>query len=98
MEIIVDDNVKKYLRSLGKRAITIYTEVVGSCWSPRPDIFVRTREPEAPENYNLYDVDNINIFLFKEANVGDKVRIKMSEHFSDLPNKEIAVEGISLSR
>lgn len=98
MEIIIDDNVKQYLRTLGKNTITIYTEIVGSCWSPRPEIFVRTREPEAPEDYKFYDEDNIKIFLFKEAKAGDRIIIKMSDYASDLPNKEITVEGIDLSR
>lgn len=31
MEIVIDDKVKQYLSSLGKKAITIYTEIVGSC-------------------------------------------------------------------
>lgn len=31
MDIIIDDKVRQYLRALGKRAITIYTEIVGSC-------------------------------------------------------------------
>ncbi len=31
MEIIIDNNVKQYLRTLGKNTITIYTEIVGSC-------------------------------------------------------------------
>ncbi len=31
MEIIIDDKVKQYMRALGKRTITIYTEIVGSC-------------------------------------------------------------------
>lgn len=59
---------------------------------------MRTREPEATEDFDLYNIDNIKVYLFKEANVGEKVTIKMSEQTSDLPDKEIAVEGIDLSR
>lgn len=96
MEIIIDDKAKQYLKTLGKNALTIYTEIVGSCWSPRPEIFVRTREPEALENFKLYNLDNIKIYLFKEAKTGEKIKIKMSDYASDLPNKEIAVEGIDI--
>lgn len=96
MEIVIDNEVKQYLSSLGKKAITIYTEIVGSCWSPRPEIFVRTREPEAPEEYELFEVDNLKVYLFKGAKTRDNIKIKMSEQASDLPNKEIAVEGIDL--
>lgn len=98
MEIVIDDKVKQYLSSLGKKAITIYTEIVGSCWSPRPEIFVRTREPEASEDYELFEVDNFKVYLFKGANTGDNININMSEQASDLPNKEITVEGIDLGR
>lgn len=98
MEIIIDNRVKEYLRSIGKRTITIYTEIVGSCWSPRPEIFVRTKEPEAPENYRLFKVDNIDVYLYNDIVAEDKIEIKMSEQVSDLPNKEITVEGIELSR
>lgn len=59
---------------------------------------MRTREPEVLEDYNFYDVDNIKIFLFKEAKMRETIRIKMSENASDLPDKEITVEGIDLSR
>ncbi len=31
MEIIIDDKAKQYLKTLGKNALTIYTEIVGSC-------------------------------------------------------------------
>lgn len=31
MEIIINNNVKKYLRALGKNTLTIYVEIVGSC-------------------------------------------------------------------
>jgi len=31
MEIVIDGKVKEYLRGIGKRTITIYTEIVGSC-------------------------------------------------------------------
>lgn len=96
MDIIIDDKVKEYLRSLGKRAITIYTEIVGSCWSPRPEIFVRTREPEALEEYKLFEVDGFKVYLFNEAKIEDNIKIKMSEQVSDLPNKEIAIIGINL--
>jgi len=39
-------------------------------------------------------VDNITIYIFKEANLRDTVRFKMAEYASDLPDKEIDVEGI----
>lgn len=58
---------------------------------------MRTKEPGALENYIRYDVDGIRIYLFKEAKVREKIEIKMSDYVSDLPNKEIAVEGINLS-
>lgn len=98
MEIVIDGKVKEYLRGIGKRTITIYTEIVGSCWSPRPEIFIRTGEPEAPENYRLFKVDNINVYLYNDLKTENKIEVKMSEQFSDLPNKEITVEGIELSR
>jgi len=36
--------------------------------------------------------------MFKGANTREEVIIKMSDQVSDLPDKEIAVEGIDLSK
>ncbi len=57
-----------------------------------------TREPEATEDYDLFKIENINVYLYKGAKIADNIKVTMSEQFSDLPNKEIAVEGIELSR
>lgn len=97
MNIIIDEKVKKYLDSMGRDSVTIYSEIIGSCWSPMPELFVKLREPEVSDDYNKFESDGVNIYIFKDAKLGDTLKLKMSEHVSDLPNKEIAVEGIDLS-
>ena len=97
MRIIIDNKVKEYLRTIGRWTLTIDSEMVGSCWSPRPEIFVRPKEPVAYENYDKFDLEDIKIYLYKEAKVDEEIRIEMAKYASDLPNKEIAVYGIDLS-
>ena len=31
MNIIIDEKVKKYLDSMGRDSVTIYSEIIGSC-------------------------------------------------------------------
>lgn len=97
MNIVITEDVKQYLENLRRRTLTIYTEIIGSCWSPRPEIFVRTREPEALEDFREYIVDGIKVYLFKDAKADKEIIVDMSNQASDLPNKEISVQGINLS-
>ena len=77
--------------------MTIYSKIMTSCWSPRPDIFVKLKEPEVPEEYNKYEVDGINIFLYKEAVVkDDSIEIQLAKRGSDLPNKDFDIHGLEI--
>ena len=97
MNIIINEEAKEQLFMMGKNVMTIYSEAVTSCWSPRPEIFVRLKEPEVPEKYNLYKVDNIKIYLYKEAVLtGDTIEIEPAKYSSDLPYKEFDVYGLEL--
>ncbi|MGF7058044.1 hypothetical protein [Brassicibacter mesophilus] len=45
----------------------------------------------------MYEVDGINIFLYKEAELTeDTLRIEPAKHVSDLANKEFDVHGLKL--
>jgi len=97
MNIIISKEVENFLRACGKRNITIYSEIPSSCWSPRPEIFVSLEEPEVPSNYKLYNMDNLNIYLYSEAKLeNDTITIDMSERVSDLANKEFDIHGLIL--
>jgi len=97
MNIIIDDKVKERLRMMGKKSITVYTAAVGSCWSPRPEIFVRLNEPVARDKYDMFEVDGINIYLYKEAELtDDTLRIEPAKYVSDLADKEFDVHGLKL--
>lgn len=77
--------------------MTIYAKIMSSCWSSRPDIFVKLRGPAVPEDFNKYEVDGINVFLYKEAVVkGDSIEIQLAKRGSDLPNKEFDIHGLML--
>lgn len=95
MNIVISKEVKNFLRARGKRNMTIYTEIPSSCWSPRPETFVSLEEPEVLNNFNLYDVDGFNLYLYKEAKLEeDTITINISEQVSDLANKEFDVHGL----
>lgn len=96
MKIIIKDKVREYLKLREKNNLTIDLEDPRGCWEPVPEIFVRPREPEASENYNVYELDGIKVYIYKGAKTKDVLTIKMSERVSDLADKEIEVEGIDI--
>ncbi len=97
MNIILDEKVKERLTMMRRNAITIYTAVIGSCWSPRPDVFVRLNEPSAHDKYNIFEVEDIKVYLYKEAELtGDTLRIEPAKHVSDLADKEFDVYGLKI--
>lgn len=68
-----------------------------SCWSPRLDIFVRLREPEVLEKYDKFEVDGINIYLYKDAILkGDSIEIEIPKYASDLAGKDFDVHGLEI--
>ena len=63
-----------------------------------PKIFVRLNEPEALDDYNLYEVDGIKVYLYKKAILkGNTIEIKPAKHSSDLANREFDVYGLDLN-
>lgn len=97
MKIIIADKVKERLRMMGKKSMTIYTAVIGSCWSPRPEVFIRLKEPEALDNYNMYEIEGIKVYLYKDAKlIGDALKIEEAKYVSDLADKEFEVKGLIL--
>jgi len=61
-----------------------------------PELFIRVREPEVPTDYDKYDVDNISVYLYKNAKTMNTLVFKMADYVSDLADKEIDVEGIEI--
>ena len=52
-------------------------------------------EPEVPENYDKFEVDGINIYLYKDAVLeGDSIEIELAEYGSDLPDKDFDIHGL----
>ncbi|WP_425447806.1 hypothetical protein [Dethiothermospora halolimnae] len=51
-------------------------------------------KPGALEEYNKFDVEGITVYINNKIEMEDTIKVRMSEVVSDLPNKEIAVEGI----
>ncbi len=50
-----------------------------------------------PENYNLYEIDGILVYLYKEALVIENtVEIKPARYASDLLNKEFDIIGLNV--
>lgn len=97
MNIIISHEVKTHLKMMGRRTMTIYSEVMSGCWSPRPDIFVSLKEPVDPEEYNEYEVDGIKVYIYKEAVIiGDSIEIELAKHASDFANKDFDVHGLEI--
>ncbi|NLV76824.1 MAG: hypothetical protein GX023_07570 [Tissierellia bacterium] len=62
-----------------------------------PEIFVRLNEPEALDDYNMYEVDGIKVYLYKKAiPTGNIIEIKPAKYSSDLANREFDVYGLKL--
>lgn len=97
MNINLNEDVRKKLRGMGSKNMTIYSKPVSSCWSPRPEIFVKLKEPEVPEGYKKYDSDNISVYIYKDAVfTGDTVKVELAKHASDLANKDFDVDGLKI--
>lgn len=97
LNIVISQEAKDHLRTMGRRTMTIYAKIMSSCWSPRPDIFVSLKEPVVPEEYNKYEVDGLNIYIYKEAVlIGDSIEIELAKHASDLANKDFDVYGLDI--
>jgi len=62
-----------------------------------PEIFVRLRKPEAPEEYNLFEIDGIKVYLYKDAEPKkDTILIDKAKYSSDLAYKEFDVLGLKI--
>ena len=97
LDINISQEVKDYLRMRESKTFTIYTKLMTSCWSSMLDIFVRLREPVVPENYNKYEVEGINVFLYKDAVLkGDSIEIELSESSSYSSEQDFVVHGLKI--
>lgn len=95
MNIIISDTAKDLILGAGKKNITIYSEALSSCWGPASEIFVRLKKPEVSNDYNLFIVDGIDVYIFKEAKiVKDTITIQPARFPSDLPNKDFEILGL----
>jgi len=62
-----------------------------------PEVFVRLREPEALDEYNLFEVDGIKVYLYKDAELKkDTILIDKARFSSDLAYKEFDVLGLKI--
>lgn len=60
-------------------------------------ISVKLKEPEVPENYNKYEVEGINIFLYKDAVLKeDSIEIELSESLSYSADQDLNVHGLEI--
>lgn len=97
MNIVINEGTHKILKDLRKNVMTIYSEIPFGCWSSMPEVFVRLKEPEAQNDYNLYEVDGIKVFLFKDAkSINNTIEIIPAKYSSDLIDKEFEVIGLKL--
>lgn len=95
MNIVITDGAKDLILGAGKKIITIYSEALSSCWGPASEIFARLKKPEVSEDYNLFVVDNIDVYLFKDAKtIKDTIIIQPAKHPSDLANKDFDILGL----
>jgi len=60
-------------------------------------VFVRLKEPEALDNYNMFEEDGIKVYLYKDAKLkGDTIRIEEAKYISDLADKDFDIHGLDL--
>ena len=95
MNIIITEEAKDLILGSGRRVITIYSEALSSCWGPASEIFARLRKPEVSQDYNLFKVDGIDVYLYKEAKtMKDEIIIQPARFTSDLANKDFEILGL----
>lgn len=97
MNIELNEDVRKKLKGMGSKSMTIYSKPVSSCWSPKPEVFVMLKEPEVPEGFKKFESDSISVYIYKDAVfTGDTVSVELAKHASDLANKEFDVHGLKI--
>ncbi|AFS79396.1 hypothetical protein Curi_c24010 [Gottschalkia acidurici 9a] len=61
-----------------------------------PEIFTRLKNPVDSSRFEKYAKDDLTIYINKELDMEDEVRIKFPKYASDLPEKEFEVLGVKL--
>lgn len=58
-----------------------------------PQVFVKTKGPVDPNDYEKYQVENMTVFIKNDLELSDEVRVKFPEVASDLSGREFEVQG-----
>lgn len=97
LKINISEDARTRVRMMGRKDMTIFSKLMTSCWSPRPDIFVSLKKPGLPEDFNKFELDGLDIYIFKEAIFqGDSIQIELAKGGSDIANKDFDIKGIIL--
>lgn len=92
MKVKMDKKAEKFIKSKGEQAIEVWLEGCSS-WGPsEPQPSVRMGKPENVEEFNLYKVEDIDVYV--KSNViakDDELRVKYTKI---LWNERLIVDGM----
>ena len=63
-----------------------------------PELFVGLKNPSDSNKFTKYNKDDFNIYVNKDLQLEENIRIRFPEYASDLPGKELEVTGIVVPR
>lgn len=98
MVIVIDQDVKRTLSLRKKDVITIDYGILSSCWSIMPQVYISPKSPEDSKNYSKHQVDKFTVFINKDLNLEEEVRVKYPERPSDLSREEFEIVGATLPK
>ena len=96
MEIIIEKDSNNFIKKHCKdNSVTLFIKLPGGGWCSVQSPSVKLGKPLEVDNYDMYTVDGINIFVIKDIQIkNNKLHIFLRKF---LWIKELAVDGIEIS-
>lgn len=93
MKIIITDAVKDFLKNKKLDCITLDMAKSSMCCGSTSMPNIGHVEPSVPSKYDLYKIDDVNIYLWKGIAVEEELKFILKSFFS---LKYVEVNGIKL--
>ncbi|MCK6205748.1 Fe-S oxidoreductase [Bacillus infantis] len=77
----LDEKAKSWIETKGKHLTVNTVEVQGCCAVGVQDLLAIPKKPKDTHRYNIYEVDNLSIYIQKNINVRDKISLKNDRHW-----------------
>lgn len=77
MQLVLNDDVKEWIRSKGSQATVQLLQVKGCCAPEIQDFVVLPVKPKDTKQYVEFNVDNLLIYVHKPISVKEKLTLQL---------------------